>query len=68
MGYLFMSASVRNHPRKYLLIYDGNCRLCSIVKNKLSIKDSEENTQFMPYETKEAMQILGKKYLSLIHI
>lgn len=48
-----------------LLVYDGNCRLCVIVKRKLERAEAGPAgcpVRFVPYQSDEAKTVLGPQY------
>ncbi len=45
-----------------LLIYDGECKLCTSIKETLERQQIAVNVEFIPYQSEEAQHALGTEY------
>lgn len=53
------------NQKSYLLIYDGNCRMCMVAKESLEQKNvgaPVQDIRMIPYQSPEAQNALGSKY------
>lgn len=59
-----MAKSSSPGPSECLLIYDGRCRMCVAAKSGLERLTGEERSlRMIPYQSDEARQALGPRYL-----
>lgn len=53
-------AEDKKSKRKYIILFDGNCKLCNNVVNFISKNDSSEIFCFVPLESEKAIEYLSR--------